>query len=102
MELSEQEVSVPPLPREVLKTLGAYMSRETSKGAAARASQVLRNPSSTTEQKSAAASALTQRKSQLEVTSAAAATKASDVLRDPFASKAAKSAAASALSQRGK
>ena len=78
------------------------MSRETGKAAATRASQVLSNPASTPQQKSAAASALTQRKSQLEVTSTAVAHKASEVLRSPSSSKAAKSAAASALSQRSR
>jgi hypothetical protein len=78
------------------------MSRETGKGAASRASQVLRNPTSTAREKSAAASTLTQRKTQLEVTSAQVAQKASAVLRNPSSSAAAKSAAASALSQRAK
>jgi hypothetical protein len=78
------------------------MSRETGKRAASRASQVLRDPSSTAKEKSAAASALTQRKTQLEETSLQVAQEASAVLRDPSSSAAAKSAAASALSQRAK
>jgi len=77
-------------------------SRETSKRVASIAAQVLSNPKSTAAEKSAAASALTQYKSQVEATQAAAASKASKVLRDPSATPAQKSAAASALSQRGK
>lgn len=78
------------------------MSRETGKKAATRASAVLRNPDASAAAKSAAGSALTQRKAVLEVTSANAASKASQVMRSPNASAAAKSAAASALSQRAR
>ena len=78
------------------------MSRETGKTAASRASQVLRNPNASAEQKSAAGSALTQRKNEREVTSVRAASRASKVLQDPNASRAAKSAAASTLSQRSR
>lgn len=78
------------------------MSRETGKKAASRASLVLRNPSASQPAKSAAASALTQRKTELEVTSASVASKASQVLRNPNASAADKTAAASALSQRSR
>lgn len=77
-------------------------SRETSKRVASNAGQVLANPKSTPAEKSAAASALTQYKSRVEVTRAAAASKASQVLKDPSATRAEKSAAASALSQRRK
>jgi hypothetical protein len=78
------------------------MSRETGKSAASRASHVLRGPTATAKEKSAAASTLTQRKTQLEMTSARVAQEASAVLRNPSANPAAKSAAASALSQRAK
>ena len=78
------------------------MSRETGKRAASLASAILRNPSSSASARSAAASALTQRKSQVEVTSASAASKASAVLRSVSSSAAAKAAAASALSQRSR
>jgi hypothetical protein len=77
-------------------------SRETSKRVASAAAKVLSNPTSTSAEKSAAASALTQYKSQVEVTRAAAASKASHVLKDPSSTSAEKSAAASALSQRRK
>jgi len=78
------------------------MSRETGKRAATKASEVLRNPNASQAAKSAAGSALTQRKAQKEVTSSKAATKASEVLRNANATSAAKSAAASALSQRAR
>ena len=78
------------------------MSRETSKRVASAASKVLSNPASTAAEKSAAASALTQYRSQVEATQAAAASKASEVLRDPSSTRAEKAAAASALSQRRK
>ncbi len=76
--------------------------RETSKKVASSAARVLSNPTSTAAEKSAAASALTQYKSQVEVTQAAAASRASEVLRDPSSTRAEKAAAASALSQRRK
>lgn len=76
--------------------------RETSSRVASSAARVLSDPNSTAAEKSAAASALTQYKSQVEVTRAEAASKASEVLRDPSATRAEKSAAASALSQRRK
>jgi hypothetical protein len=78
------------------------MSKETGKRAASRASEILRDPLSTAKEKSAAASTLTQRKTQLEETSLRVARTASEVLRDPSSSTAAKSAAASALAQRSK
>ena len=74
--------------------------RETSKRVASIAAKVLSDPNSSQAERSAAASALTQRKSQVEVTRAEAASKASEVLRDPTATRAEKSAAASTLSQR--
>ena len=77
-------------------------SRETSKSVASKAGKVLSDPGAPAAQKSAAASALTQYKSQTEVTSRVAASKASRVLVDPRATPAAKSAAASTLSQRRK
>lgn len=76
------------------------MSRQTSKRVASHASKVLRDPSSTANERSAAASALTQHRSQLEASSARAASRASAVLRDPTSSRAEKAAAASTLSQR--
>ncbi|MBX9591783.1 MAG: hypothetical protein K2X43_21025 [Hyphomonadaceae bacterium] len=57
------------------------------------------NPNASTAAKSAAGSALTQRRST-EVTSAKAASAAARTLANPRASAAAKSAAASALTQR--
>jgi len=75
-------------------------SRQTSKRVASQAGKVLKDPTASSAEKSAAASALTQYKSQKEVSGKAAASKASDVLRDPGASQSEKSAAASTLSQR--
>ncbi len=77
-------------------------SRETSKRVASVAGHVLSDPTSTAAEKAAAASALTQYKSQAEATGKAAASKASEVLRDPSSTRAEKSAAASTLSQRRK
>lgn len=77
-------------------------SRQTSKRVASQAGKVLKDPNATAPEKSAAASALTQYKSQKEETGKVAASKASEVLRDPRATDAEKSAAASALSQRRK
>lgn len=76
------------------------MGRQTGKSAASKASKVLRDPSSSAAERSAAASALTQHKSTAEVTSARAASRASEVLRNPNSSAAERSAAASTLSQR--
>ncbi len=78
------------------------VSRETGKRAASLASDVLRASGASQQAKSAAASALSQRKSVIEVTSAAVASKASAVMRNSHASAAAKAAAASALSQRSR
>ena len=74
-------------------------SESTGKAAAAAASKVLRSPTATKAEKTAAGSALNQR-GGTEVTGKKAAAAASEVLRSPTASKAAKSAAASALTQR--
>lgn len=76
------------------------MARQTSKRVATEASKVLCDPSSSATERSAAGSALTQYRSQVEATSARAATRASAVLRDPNSTRAEKSAAASTLSQR--
>lgn len=71
----------------------------TGKRAASAAAQTLRNPNASKAAKSAAGSALTQRKST-EVTSAKVASAAAKTLRNPNAGKAARSAAGSALTQR--
>jgi hypothetical protein len=81
---------------------GELMSKETSQRVASKASRILTDPQSSASEKSAAASALTQWKSQVEETSARVASQASKVLRDPAASARAKAAAASALSQRAR
>lgn len=78
------------------------MGRQTSKGVASQASKVLSNPKSTPAERSAAASALTQFKTQKEESGKRAASAASDVLRDPNSTPAEKAAAASTLSQRRK
>lgn len=72
----------------------------TSKRAASNASKVLRNPNSSKKAKSAAGSALSQRKSPNKVTSTKAAKAASNTLRSKSSSRRAKSAAGSALTQR--
>lgn len=73
---------------------------QTGKAAASKAAKVLRNPKSSAGAKSAAASTLTQRGTQLEQTSAAVASKAAKVLGNPKSSASERSAAASALTQR--
>ncbi len=73
---------------------------QTSKRVASKASKVLSDPTSTPAEKSAAASALTQFKTDQERSGARAASRASAVLSDPSSTKAEKSAAASTLSQR--
>jgi len=75
-------------------------SKVTSKRAATKASKTLANSNSGKFAKSAAGSALSQRKAPNKVTSKKAAKAASKVLRKRVAKKAAKSAAGSALSQR--
>ena len=74
-------------------------NKKTSKPAATKASKTLRGKSTGKASKSAAGSALSQRKTT-KVTSKPAATKASKVMRDGRTSKASKSAAGSALSQK--
>lgn len=76
------------------------MARETSKSVASRAAKILSSPASTPSQRSAAASALTQYRTELEATSAQAASRASEILRDPNSTAEEKSVAASTLSQR--
>lgn len=76
-------------------------ANSTGAGVAKSAAKVLKDPSSSKDAKTAAASALTQSKSK-EQTSAKAATAASHVLGDTKASKEAKSAAGSALAQKAK
>jgi len=77
-------------------------SRQTSKRVASQAARVLSDPSSSSGERSAAASALTQYSSQKEETGKAAASRASEVLRDPYSTPAEKATAASTLSQRRK
>jgi hypothetical protein len=71
----------------------------TSKPAARSASKTLSSPSTGKASKSAAGSALSQRKAPEKQTSPAAAKAASKVLRDGRTSKDSKSAAGSALTQ---
>ncbi len=79
-------------------------NQNTSPAAASKAGKVLNNPKSTKPEKTAAASALSQKPNQgqqtnKEVTSPKAASKAGEVLGNPKTSQAAKTAAASALTQ---
>lgn len=73
--------------------------KKTGKSAATRASKMLRSKTGSKASKSAAGSALAQRKTS-KLTGKFAATQASKTLRSKTASKASKSAAGSALSQR--
>ena len=73
---------------------------QTSKRAATAASKVLRNKSTSKAAKSAAGSALSQRKAPQKVTRTKAASAASKTLRKSSTSKSAKSAAGSALTQK--
>lgn len=80
------------------------MTKMTGKKAASEAGKVLSDPTSTTEERSAAASTLTQRAGRKspatnEGTSARAATRASKVLSNPKSTPTEKTAAASALAQ---
>ena len=75
------------------------MSKETSKRAATKASGTLRSDDTSSKSKTAAASALSQRKAPARKTTPAAAKKASATLRDGRSAAASKSAAGSALSQ---
>lgn len=72
----------------------------TGKQAASAASKILTNPSASKAAKSAAGSALSQRKAPAKATSKSASTAASKVLRKSDSSKPAKTAAGSALTQR--
>lgn len=72
----------------------------TSKPAARSASKTLSSPDTGKDSKSAAASALSQRKAPGKSTSPAAAKSASKTLRDGRTSRDSKSAAASALTQK--
>ena len=74
-------------------------SESTGTKAAASAAKVVKDPKASKDDKTAAASALTQSKSK-EATSGKAASAAAKVMKDPKASKDAKSAAASALTQK--
>lgn len=74
----------------------------TGKKAANRASKTLKSKSTGKVSKSAAGSALSQRKAPKKHTSARAATAASKTLRDGRTSTTSKSAAGSALAQKGK
>lgn len=78
----------------------AKKTEVTSKKAATAASKVLRNENSSKTSKSAAGSALSQRKAPPKVTSPKAATAASKTLRNSNTSKTSKTAAGSALTQR--
>lgn len=75
------------------------MAKVTGKKAAANASSTLRSGATSAKSKSAAGSALSQRKAPDKQTSPAAARKASATLRDGRSAAKSKSAAGSALSQ---
>lgn len=75
-------------------------ARVTGKQAASKASKTLHSGSTGKASKTAAGSALSQRKAPKKTTSEKAATSASKVLRDGRSSKASKSAAGSAFSQK--
>jgi hypothetical protein len=75
------------------------MAKVTGKKAASNASSTLRSGTTAAKSKSAAGSALSQRKAPKKQTSAAAARKASATLRDGQSGAKSKSAAGSALSQ---
>ncbi len=72
----------------------------TGRKAASNASKILKSGSTSRKSKSAAGSALSQRKAPAKQTSAKAASAASKTLRDGRTSKASKSAAGSALAQK--
>lgn len=75
-------------------------SEVTGKRAASAASKVLRDPNASKSAKSAAGSALSQRKAPSKVTSKSSGAAASKVLKRSSSSKAAKTASGSALTQR--
>ena len=72
----------------------------TGEKAASRASKTLKSKPTASKSKSAAGSALSQRKAPAKQTSSQAATAASKTLRDGRTSKTSKSAAGSALAQK--
>jgi hypothetical protein len=76
------------------------VAKETGRKAASKSSSVMRDASTATKSKSAAGSAMSQRKAPSKKTSAGAARKASATLRDGRTSGKSKSAAGSALSQK--
>jgi hypothetical protein len=78
------------------------VTKQTGRKAASNASSTLRSGSTATKSKSAAGSALTQRKAPKRETTAKAAKKASATLRDGRTAAKSKSAAGSALSQRAR
>lgn len=78
----------------------ASRAEVTSKRAATAASKVLRSGDSSKTSKSAAGSALSQRKAPEKVTSGRAASAASTALRSAGSSKSSKTSAGSALTQR--
>jgi hypothetical protein len=78
----------------------ANKSEVTSKRAATAASKVLRSGDSSKASKSAAGSALSQRKAPEKATSSRTASAASSTLRSAGSSKSSKTAAGSALTQR--
>lgn len=77
-------------------------SKVTSMRVARNASKTLRSKATGAKSKTAAGSALAQRKAPRKVTSKRAATAASSVLKDGRTSRASKSAAGSALAQRSR
>lgn len=97
----QSERPVEPSRRRLISMESSMAKKEvTSKSAARSASKTLSSSSTGGASKSAAGSALSQRKAPEKVTSAAAARAASKTLRDGRTSTASKSAAGSALSQR--
>ena len=76
------------------------MAKETGKKAASQSSKVMRDPSTSSKSKSAAGSAMSQRKAPSKDTSSGAASKASSTLRDGRTSGRSKSAAGSSLAQK--
>lgn len=75
-------------------------SESTGKKVASAAAKVMKSKTASKAEKTVAASALTQSKSNTEATSGMVASAAAHVLRDPKASKEARSVAASALTQK--
>lgn len=96
--VTERERTLP----HALKERSMPRKKVTSKKAATAASKTLRSKSTAKKSKSAAASALSQRKKPKKKTGKKAAAASSKTLRDRRTNKASKSAAGSALSQRAK